>query len=82
MFQDVRTQFLKLFHREIHKRELLRQCYAITQQPHEIVSLFTICFQDLYRQIAEDVSANHLKDTFLAGLREPLRTTLALTYIS
>ena len=25
---------------------------------------------------------NHLKDTFLAGLREPLRTTLALTDFS
>ena len=60
MFQDVCTQFLKLFHCEIHKRELLRQFYAITQEPHETVSQFTIRFQDLYRPLAQDVSANHL----------------------
>ena len=38
-----------------------------------------IRFQDLYRQLADDVSAHHIPDTFLSSLREPLRTTLALT---
>ena len=38
-----------------------------------------IRFQDLYRQLADDVSAHHISDTFLSSLREPLRTTLALT---
>ena len=47
-----------------------------------MVFQFTIRFQDLYCQLAQDVSANHLKNTFLAGLREPLRTTLALTDLS
>ena len=77
-FQDVCTQFLELFHREIPKQELLRQFYAIIQEPHEIVSQVTIRFQDLYQQLTQDVSVNHLKDTFLAVLGEPLRTTLTL----
>ena len=44
----------------------------------ETVSQYSLRFQDLYRQLGQDVSVNHLRDTFLAGLREPLRTTLAL----
>ena len=73
---------MELFHREIAKRELLRQFYTIAQGPNETVSQFTIRFQDLYRQLARDVSANHLKDTFLVGLWEPLQTMLALTKFS
>ena len=61
------------------KRELLRQFFSIGQEPHETVAQFTIRFQDLYRQVADDVSAQHIPDTFLSSLREPLRTTLALT---
>ena len=37
-FQDVRTQFLELFHREIPICELLRQFYTIEQGPHENIS--------------------------------------------
>ena len=81
-FQDVRTKFLELFHREVPKRELLRQFFSMSQEPHETVAQFTIRFQDLYRQLAQDVSAHHILDTFLAGLWEPLRTTLALTDFS
>ena len=81
-FQDVRTQFLELFHREIPIHKLLRQLYTIEQGPHGTVAQFVLCFQDLYRQMARDILANHLKDTFLVGLREPLRTTLALTDFS
>ena len=55
---------------------------TINQEPHETVSQFTIRFQDLYRQLTQNVSAHHITDTFLAGLREALRTTLALTYFS
>ena len=69
----------ELFHREVPKRELLRQFFLICQEPHETVAQFTIRFQDLYRQVADDVSAQHIPDTFLSSLREPLRTTLALT---
>ena len=50
----------------------------MSQEPHETVAQFTIRFQDLYRQVADDVSAQHIPDTFLSSLREPLRTTLAL----
>ena len=39
-------------------------------------------FQDLYRQVAQYVSANHVKLTFLAGLHEPLCRTLLLTNFS
>ena len=48
-------------------------------EPHETVAQFTVRFQDLYRQLADDVSPHHIPDTFLSSLREPLRTTLALT---
>ena len=78
-FQDVRTKFLELFHQEIPKRELLRQFFSMSQEPHETVAQFTIRFQDLYRQLADDVPAHHILDTFLSSLREPLRTTLALS---
>ena len=46
------------------------------------MSQFVLCFQDLYQQHSQDVSVNNLKDTFLAGLREPLRMMLALTDFS
>ena len=78
-FQIVRTKFLELFHREVPKRELLRQFFSMSQEPHETAARFTIRFQDLYRQVADDVSAQHIPDTFLSSLREPLLTTLALT---
>ena len=81
-FQDVRTKFLELFHREVLKRELLWQFFSMSQEPQEIVIQFTIRFQDLYHQLAEVVSAQHIPDTFLAGLREPLRTSLTLTDFS
>ena len=64
MLQDVHTQFLELFHREIPKRELLHQFYTIAQGPNETVSQFILHFQDLYRQLTQDMSANHLKDMF------------------
>ena len=54
----------------------------MSQEPKETVTQFTIRFQDLYCQLTQDVSAHHIPDTFLAGLREPLRTTLALTDFS
>ena len=78
-FQDIRTKCLELFHREVPKRELLRQFFSMSQEPHETVAQFTIRFQDLYRQLVDDVSAHHIPDTFLSSLREPLRTTLTLT---
>ena len=57
----------------------LGQFFSIGQEPHETVAQFTIRFQDLYRQVADDVSAQHMPDTFLSSLREPLQKTLALT---
>ena len=54
----------------------------MSQEPQGIVAQFTIRFQDLYCQLAEDVSAHHIPDTFLAGLRVPLQMTLALTDFS
>ena len=51
----------------------------MSQEPNETVAQFTIQFQDLHRQVADDVSAQHIPDTFLSSLREPLRTTLTLT---
>ena len=51
----------------------------MSEEPHETVAQFTIRFQDLYRQLADDVSVHHITDTFLSSLREPLRMTLTLT---
>ena len=51
----------------------------MSQEPHEIVAQFTIRFQDLYRQVADDVPAQHIPDTFLSNLWEPLQMILALT---
>ena len=56
-FQIVRTKFLELFHREVPKWELLRQFFSMSQEPHVTVTQFTIRFQDLYRQLADDVSS-------------------------
>ena len=72
----------RIVHREVPKYELLRQFFFMSQQLQETVAQFTIRFQDLYRQLADDVSAHHIPDTFLASLREPLRTTLVLTDFS
>ena len=52
------------------------------QEPHETIAQFTIRFQDLYRQLAEEISAHHIPDTFLSSLRESLRTILSLTNFS
>ena len=37
-FHDVRIQILELFHREVPKRELLRQFFTINQEPQETVA--------------------------------------------
>ena len=39
---------------------------------------FVIRFQNLRLQVARPIPEDELKDTLLAALREPLRTTLAL----
>ena len=54
----------------------------MSQEPHETVAQFTIRFQELCRQLVDDVSAHHIPDTFLSSLREPLRRTLSLTDFS
>lgn len=82
MFQDVQIVFLNFSIGRYASGNCFVQLYAITQEPNERVPQFTIRFQDLYHQIAQDVSADHLKGTFFAGLQEPLRTTLALTDLS
>ena len=81
-FQDIHTKLLELFHRKVPKRELLRQFFTMRQEPQYTVTQLTIRFQNRYLQLAEDVSAHHILDTFLAGLRKTLRTTLALTDFS
>ena len=54
----------------------------MSQDPEETVTQFTIWFQDLYRQLTEDVSTHQIPNTFFTGLREPLWTTLTLTDFS
>ena len=38
MLEDVHTQFLELFHREVLKRELLRQFFTISQEHQETIT--------------------------------------------
>ena len=78
----VRTKFVELFHWEIPKRELLRQFFSMSQEPHEMIAQFTIRVQDLYRQLVDDVSAHHIPDTFLSSLwqeYDSLRSNSATT---
>ena len=78
-FRALRDRFIRLFHRQIPKRDsLLSQFYAISQEHQETIPQFTIRFQNLHRELAREISADNPKDTFLTTLREPLRTTLGV----
>ena len=71
-FTVLRDQFIRLFHRQVPKRELYCQFYTISQEPQETIKQFTIRFQNLYRHLAREILADDLKETFLTALYEPL----------
>ena len=53
-FHDVCTKFLKLIHREVPKRKLLRQFFSMSQELHETVAQFTTRFQHVRVQKWKD----------------------------
>mgnify|MGYP000476957188 CR=1 FL=1 len=61
-FKQITTKFIRLFHRQVPKRELMSQFYVAYQEAHEIVPQFR--FQDIRRQLARTL----LKETFLSAL--------------
>ena len=46
-FDQLREEFVQLFHRRIPQRDLMSQFYAIIQEANETVPQFVIRFQNL-----------------------------------
>ena len=67
-FKTLNTKIIRLFHRQVPKRELMSQFYAAYQEAHEIVPQFIIQFQTLWRQLARPSPEEVVRDTFLSAL--------------
>ena len=50
-FDQLREEFVQLFHRRIPQRDLMSQFYAIVQEVNEVVPQFVIHFQNLSKQL-------------------------------
>ena len=81
-FDQLREEFVQLFHRRIAQRDLMRQFYAIIQEVNETVPQFVICLQNLTKQLMRSPTVEELTEIFLIGFREPLRTTLQIMDLS
>ena len=81
-FDQLKQEFVQLFHRRIPQRDLMSQFYAIRQEANETVPQFVIRFQSLRRQLTRSPTPEELTEIFLTGLREPLRTMLQLMDLS
>ena len=81
-FDQLKQEFVQLFHKRIPQRDLMSQFYASRQEANETVPQFVIRFQSLRRQLTRSPTPEELTDIFLTGLREPLRTTLQLMDLS
>ena len=68
--QDATTQFGRF--------QGVHGFYATHQEAKEIVAQFIIRFQNLHRQLTRAPPEEDVKEIFLAALREPLWTTLAV----
>ena len=77
-FDQLKQEFVQLFHKRIPQRDLMSQFYASRQEANETVPQFVIRFQSLRRQLTRSPTPEELTEIFLTGLREPLRTTLQL----
>ena len=67
-FKQLTTKFIKLFHWQVPKRELMNQFYAAYQEVHETIQQFIIRFQNLQRQLARPLVIEDVKETFLSVL--------------
>ena len=81
-FDQLRVEFIQLFHRRIPQRDLMSQFYAIAQEVNETVPQFVIRFQNLSKKLSWSPTPEELTEIFLTGLREPLRTTVELVDLS
>ena len=71
-FKQLTTKFIRLFHRQVPKRELMSQFYVAYQEDHETVPQFIIRFQNFQHQLMRPLSKEDLKETFLSTLHKPL----------
>ena len=81
-FDQLRQEFVQLFHRRIPQRDLMSQFYAILQEANETVPQFVIRFQSLRRQLTRSATPEELIEIFLTGLRERLRRMLQIMVLS
>ena len=81
-FDQLKQEFVQLFHKRILQRDLMSQFYASRQEANETVPQFVIRFQSLRRQLTHSPTPEELSEIFLTGLWEPLRTTLQLMDLS
>ena len=81
-FDQLREEFIQLFHKHIPQRDLMSQFYAIIQEVNKTVPQLVIRFQNLRKQLTRSPTPKELTEIFLTGLREPLRTTLQVVDLS
>ena len=77
-FDQLREQFIQLFHRRIPQRDLMSKFYSIALKVTKVVPQLVIRFQNLSKQLTHSPTLEELIEVFLTGLREPLRTTLVV----
>ena len=70
-FDQLQSAFLRFFHRRVPQREIIGQFYTIKQLPTESIADFS-----LRRNLTQTLVDEEAKETFLAALRRPIRTTL------
>ena len=77
-FDQLRKQFIQIFHRRVPQRELMSLFYAITQEATEMGPHFFIRFENLRKTLTRSSTQEELTETFLTAFREPLDTDLAV----
>ena len=75
-FDQLREEFIQLFHRHMPERDPMIQFYTIAQEVNKTVPQFVIQFQNFRKQLTRSPITEELTEIFLTGFREPLRKTL------
>ena len=75
-FDKLQSAFLRFFHRRVPQCEIIGQFYTIKQLPSESITDFSLRFQNLQRKLERASTDDEARETFLATLRRPIRTTL------
>ena len=77
-FDELKTRFLRFFHRQVDQREIVGQFYTTRYDPSETIQQFGIRFETMHSQLTRAPPKAEVKAVFLAALREPLRTMCAV----